>query len=152
GAGTTPVGTPEDEGPNVSGIPGSEQGPPVLQLTLGGSLVLLLLLLGIALALIWWRLLYRGLSPAAAAFGRITRLGSWAGAPPEQTQTSLEYAERLGAVVPGQQRAIRTLGGIYARERYGAGVPADVAKQVPGLYDAVRGALTRVIARRLSRS
>jgi transglutaminase-like putative cysteine protease len=153
GANGTPHGTatPRDlQDPNFgSGGGGGDTG--ALRATLGGSALLLLLLLGAAFALIWWRLLFRGMSPAAAAFGRITRLGTWAGAPPSRAQTPMEYAEHLSEVTPGQRGAIRQLGTAYSRERYGGGVPPDLARQLPSLYDQVRGALAQVITRRAYR-
>ncbi len=152
GAAGTPHGvpTPKDFDPNIG--PGGSTDSSALRFTLGGSVALLLLLLCVALALIWWRLLFRGLPPAAALFGRIARLGAWAGAPPESAQTPLEYASELSAVVPRQRGAIRQLSTAYSRERYGGGVPAEVARELPSLYDQVRGALARVITRRLFRS
>jgi hypothetical protein len=121
------------------------------------SIVLLLLLVLLAAALIWWRLLFRGLPPTAAFFGRLTRLGAWAGAPPDRTQTPGEYAERLGEIVPAQRTALQRLSVMYSRERYGAtakgahgaGVPGTVTRDARSLYDSIRAALARVISRRI---
>jgi transglutaminase-like putative cysteine protease len=146
---TSPV--PKDD-PGSNGGLGNPNDSSALRFTLGGSIALLVLLLCVALALIWWRLLFRGLPPAAALFGRVARLGAWAGAPAESAQTPLEYASELSDVVPGYRGEIRQLSTAYSRERYGGGVPAEVARELPSLYDQVRGALAHVITRRLFRS
>jgi len=83
------------------------------------SMILLLLLALTSLFLLWWRRLYRGLSPVAMALHETTRLGTWAGAPPTAAQTPLEYAETLSAVVPGRLRALTTLAELYSAERWG---------------------------------
>jgi transglutaminase-like putative cysteine protease len=116
---------------------------------LGASLFIALLLLGLALALTWWRLLFRGLPPVAAAFARVARLGAWAGAPPQRSQTPSEYADELGGVLPGQRQSLRRLSDIYTRERWGGGASPDALREMPRLYDRVRVAATRVIVQRL---
>ncbi len=149
-ASRSPTG-PKDPKDNIGnpGGPNSNGGSGPLPIVLGGSLILLFLLLLAALALTWWRLLFRGLPPAAAVFGRISRLGAWAGAPPETTQTPLEYADRLSELVPAYRGVFRQLGNAYARERYGSGVPSNLARQLPSLYDEVRGRLAELVGRRL---
>jgi hypothetical protein len=142
--------TPKDiTGPEPIGG-GNGPGGAAFGIALGGSIFLLLTLLAAALALIWWRLLFRGLPLATAAFGRVARLGSWAGAPPDRTQTPIEYGDRLSEVAPGVSREIRQLTTAYSRERYGGGVPDDVAARLPSLYDEVRRRLAGLIRRRLT--
>ena len=120
-----------------------------MPIVLGASLILLFLVVLAALALTWWRLLFRGLPPAAGFFGRVARLGAWAGAPPEATQTPLEYADQLSELIPAYRGAFRQLGNAYARERYGRGVPSELARQLPNLYDEVRSRLAELVGRRL---
>ncbi len=115
-----------------------------------GALIVLLALIA-ALVVFWWRALYRSLSPIAAAFARITLLGSWAGAPPKRSQTPGEYSERLGALVPTQRNAFRRLSELYARERWGGGLGAETNTEATGLYEQTRRSLTSVIARRARR-
>jgi hypothetical protein len=85
-------------------------GPDVGPSTGPGAIVLLLLLLAALTGLLWWRSLFRGLPRAVALFGRATRLGSWAGAPPRVAQTPNEYASRLGQFLPEEREDIKQLG------------------------------------------
>lgn len=149
-------GTPTPKGPNdkgdtgvAGGGGGSGPNSTLVAVGIGSSLFVALVLLCLALAMTWWRLLYRGFSPVTAAFARVARLGAWAGAPPRRYQTPDEYAETLGAVLPAQRQTLRRLSDIYTRERWGGGAAQDALKEVPGLYDRVRVAASRVIAHRL---
>jgi hypothetical protein len=145
--------------PQDQGVGSSPVETAAVRAGLALSVALLLALVVIAAALMWWRLLFRGLTPTAAFFGRLTRLGTWAGAPPERTQTPGEYAERLSEIVPEKRTALQRLSVMYSRERYGAmdkgasgrgvGVPGTVAREARGLYDSVRAALARVISHRI---
>jgi len=147
----TPKGqndTSHDLGPG-SGQSGNASANPLVTAGLGASLFIALLLLCLVLALTWWRLLFRGLPPVAAAFARVARLGAWAGATPRRYQTPSEYADELGGILPGQRQSLRRLSDIYTRERWGGGASPDALREMPRLYDRVRVAATRVIVQRL---
>jgi transglutaminase-like putative cysteine protease len=158
---STGAGTPRASvSPNLHNIRpgGNGQGPSnssgslspiVVGAGLGISLLIIFALLGLALLASWWRLLYRGLSPVAAAFARVARLGAWVGAVPKSSQTPDEYMEQLGRVVPAQRLALQRLGDLYARERWGGGLPEDAGGEVPHLYNGVRELLAHQIAQRL---
>jgi hypothetical protein len=154
------IATPSPSHPNLKpgqragggGGPSSSSGPVnpvVLGAGLGFSLVIILTLLGLALLASWWRLLYRGLSPVAGAFARISHLGAWAGAVPKASQTPDEYMEQLGRVVPAQRPALQRLSYLYARERWGGGLSEDAAGEVPRLYNDVRESLAQQMMQRL---
>lgn len=72
------------------------------------------------LVLVWYRLNrnLRGLSPASAAYARMTRLGTWAGLRAEEHQTPHEYAAELGKTLPEQQANVDRIVGGYVQERY----------------------------------
>ncbi|MGZ3583474.1 MAG: hypothetical protein ACXWP6_12325, partial [Ktedonobacterales bacterium] len=57
--------------------------------------------------------------------------------------------EHLGRVVPGQRPALRELTQLYARERWGGGLPRETAGELPHLYDQVQRSLSRIIVQRL---
>jgi len=133
---------------DVGGVLGGQANAPVARVGLGLSFTLLLLLVIATAFLLWWRLLYRALSPTAAAFARVTRLGTWAGAPPRSFQTPSEYADSLGEVLPEQRESLRRLSDLYSRERWGGGVTRDVASDLRRLYDQIRVAATGAIVRR----
>jgi hypothetical protein len=156
GAEGTPQATPlgrrpkDGQDPNVNPTTPNGQGNVVLvDVGLSLSVIILLALLALAFFIVWWRLLYRGLSPVAMAFARVSRLGAWAGAPPRSSQTPDEYVEHLGRVVPGQRPALRELTQLYARERWGGGLPRETAGELPHLYDQVQRSLSRIIVQRL---
>lgn len=151
GATPTPAGDKDKLIDPTIGSTGPNGSPLMTTLFVVLSTLLVLLLLAGG-GLLWWRALFRGLAPAVAMFGRVTRLGAWAGAPPERSQTPREYAERLGTIVPEQRGAIQRLSAAYARERYGGGASGEVAKDLPRLYDAVRAALARLISRQILRA
>jgi hypothetical protein len=150
GANTTP--TPKDKtdipDPNLGSTTGPASSPIVVTTAISFTVALLLALLAALIGLIWWRSLFRGLPRAAAFFGRTTRLGTWAGAPPEIAQTPNEYATELGRVIPEEREDIRKLGEAYTLSRWGRGVPSDLANDLPDMYHRVERALTREITRR----
>jgi transglutaminase-like putative cysteine protease len=152
GANGTP--TPSGHGRSVPDIgntglgQNNPAGTALIDVGLSLSLLIALILMFAALFATWWRLLYRGLSPVTAAFARVLRLGRWAGAPPQRSQTPDEYAEQLAGVIPGQRRSLRRLSDLYAAERWGGGLERDKAAEVPRLYDQVRASTVGVIARR----
>lgn len=145
---------PKDQtGPDSTSPGGGNNANPVLvDAGIGLGVIIALALLAAALFLLWWRLLFRGLSPVASAFARVSRLGEWAGAPPRRSQTPAEYGERLAAVVPAQREAIDELSDLYARDRWGGGLPPEEAEELPVVYERVRSSLTPVILRRVRRS
>jgi transglutaminase-like putative cysteine protease len=149
--GPRPTRGPKDQPPpeNIPGGSSSPANPVLIDVGLGLSLLIVLLLLCGALFMIWWRLLYRGLSPVAAAFARVARLGTWAGAPPTRSQTPDEYAERLSEVIPGQRGTLHRLSGLYARERWGGGATPEGTSEIARLYNQVRLSVFPVIMRRL---
>ena len=139
-----PVDTSTD-----STSPNAQRNVVLVDVGLSLSVIILLALLALAFFMVWWRLLYRGLSPVAMAFARVARLGTWAGAPPRGSQTPDEYAEHLGRVVPGQRPALRDLSQLYARERWGGGLPTANAGELPRLYEQVQRSISRIIMQRL---
>ena len=155
GTGTvsTPVGPNDptkgqgpDTGKTGSGAPTDSA---VVRIGLGMSLAILLALLAILGFLFWWRMKFRGLAPAAGALARVTRLGIWAGAPPNSAQTPNEYAEQLANVVPAQQAAIHQLSSLYSRERWSGEIDLDTLDEAPRLYDSIRVSMTPIILHRL---
>ncbi|MCS6937637.1 MAG: transglutaminase domain-containing protein [Roseiflexus sp.] len=82
----------------------------------GGTLALMLALVGVLF--VWLRWDVRGLSPAAAAYARLTRLAGWAGiaAPPDATP--YEYAALLRERIPHQKHVIDRIVGDFVAERY----------------------------------
>jgi hypothetical protein len=139
---------PGNHGGGPSGSSGSIN-PILVGAGLGVSLLIIFALLGLAILASWWRLLYRGLSPVAAAFARIARLGAWVGAVPKSSQTPDEYIEQLGRLVPAQRLSLQRLGNLYARERWGGGLSDDVREEVPHLYNDVRESLAHQVVQRL---
>lgn len=129
--------------------PNGQRNVVLVDVGLSLSVVILLALLALAFFIVWWRLLYRGLSPVATAFARVARLGAWAGAPPRGSQTPDEYVEHLGRVIPSQRPALRELTQLYARERWGGGLPQETTGRLPRLYDQTQRSISRVIAQRL---
>ncbi|GEM_PF-1131727 len=148
---STPRGVGVRPGANGGGLHnnGAQANPVLLDAGLVVSLLIIFALLAFVFFTSWWRLLYRGLSPVAAAFARIARLGAWAGAPPKRSQTPDEYVEQLGRVIPGQRLALQRLSGLYARERWGGGLSNEAAGEVPRLYGEVRTSITRQMLQRL---
>lgn len=60
----------------------------------------------------------RGLSPAAAAYAKLTRMAGWAGLPHDEHRTPSEYGRELSAQLPEQQPAIGRIISAYISERY----------------------------------
>jgi transglutaminase-like putative cysteine protease len=137
----SPVPTP---GTNLS----SSASTALVGVGLGLSLLIVLILLVAAFFAVWWRLLYRGLSPVTEAFARTLRLGRWAGASPKRSQTPDEYAEQLAGVISGQRHSLRRLSELYAIERWGGGLEQDTAAEVLRLYEQVQTSTVVVITRR----
>jgi transglutaminase-like putative cysteine protease len=152
GVGATPTAGLRDragiDDPGGGGTSGTGSSPVVITTAISFSVALLVALLAALVGLIWWRSLFRGLPRAAALFGRVTRLGAWAGAPPQVAQTPNEYASQLGQFVPEEREDIKKLGEAYTLGRWGTGVPSDLANELPDMYHRVQRALTREITQR----
>jgi len=120
-----------------------------LLLGAGGLLALFILILGGTS--LWWRRLFRGLSPVAQTFGRVTLLASWAGLKPKPAQTPFEYVEALQQRLPGQAEPLQRLGELYVYERWGApDEGSGVREELGQLWMRLRGGLVRAVARRPS--
>jgi transglutaminase-like putative cysteine protease len=145
----TPIAPPETQptGPN-STSPG-QQNETTVRLLLGAGSLLALLLLVLGATSFWWRRLFRGLSPVAQTFGRVTLLASWAGFQPKRTQTPFEYIEELQQRLPAQAEPLQRLGELYVRERWsppteGTGLRDELLR----LWMSLRGGLVRAVVRR----
>ncbi|MBC8160609.1 MAG: transglutaminase domain-containing protein, partial [Roseiflexaceae bacterium] len=103
------------------------------------SIGLLGLLAGLVV-LAWYQLNrnLRGLSPATAAYARMTRLGGWAGLRAEEHQTPHEYAAKLAKTLPEQQQHVDQIVGGYVQERYNASQPAAIDIDYDGAWKTVR--------------
>lgn len=150
GSGLTPTPNLKDRNldPNIGVSTGPASSPVFITSTIALSIALLLALLAVLVGLIWWRSLFRGMPRAAALFGRVTRLGAWAGAPPQVAQTPSEYATQLGEFIPEEREDISKLGEAYTLGRWGTGVPSELANELPDMYHRVQRALTREITQR----
>ncbi len=153
--GTTPqasktprdVPNPQTTGPN-STTP-NQQNETTVRLLLGAGSLLALLLLVLGATSFWWRRLFRGLSPVAQTFGRVTLLASWAGFKPKRTQTPFEYIEELQQRLPAQAEPLQRLGELYVHERWSP--PAEgggLRDELLRLWMSLRGGLVRAVVRR----
>jgi hypothetical protein len=90
---------------------------------IGGSLAFLTVLIGAGALWLHWDV--RGLSPAATAYARLTRLSDWAGvhAPPDATP--YEYGALIGEYIPRQKRTIDRIVSAFVAERYHPGHTAN---------------------------
>lgn len=70
-----------------------------------------------ALVYLWWRRLSR-LDVASSSYLWMTVIGTLARLRPAPSDTPLEYAGKLAAVIPSQAGAILTIGRAYARVRF----------------------------------
>jgi transglutaminase-like putative cysteine protease len=124
------------------------------QLAIGGGL-LAVLLLGVGLFFLSLRREVRGLSPATAAYVRLSRMAAWAGVPQEQHVTPYEYAGELGRALPQQRGQVERIVDAYVAERYrpdarpsGAGPSADSGQAFDQDWHELRKPLlTRMITR-----
>ena len=64
------------------------------------------------------------LSPAAAAYARMTRLATWAGVRQEEHQTPYEYSSSLAAALPVERDTISQIVDGYVRESYQGANPS----------------------------
>lgn len=77
-----------------------------------------LLLLVLATASLIWLWAFRGLSPTGGFYARAVRAGRWLGVRSHPAWTPVEYADRLGQVVPGARAPARVVADLYGRELY----------------------------------
>ncbi len=137
GAGDTPVKPPvgittSGKGNGVSGV-----------ITLSLSTLLALILLALLAVAVWWRLLFRKLSPISQVFGRMATLGRIAGVPPAPAQTASEYGATLAARFPDQQPEIEAITELYVRERWAPDAPEPTT--LTERWQQVRDGLVRRI-------
>ncbi|HEX6779688.1 MAG TPA: DUF3488 and transglutaminase-like domain-containing protein [Ktedonobacterales bacterium] len=152
---TTPQAsrTPKIVPPSTTTGPGStspgQQNETTVRLLLGAGSLVALLLLVLGATSFWWRRLFRGLSPVAQTFGRVTLLASWAGFRPKHTQTPFEYIEELQQRLPAQAEPLHRLGELYVHERWSP--PAEgtgLRDELMRLWMSLRGGLVRAVVRR----
>ncbi|HLW01006.1 MAG TPA: transglutaminaseTgpA domain-containing protein [Ktedonobacterales bacterium] len=159
GTGNTPGVTPTKPGRGFDVNPGdsgsnslqSQQNDLQVRLLLGagGTLAVLVLLFGATS--LWWRRLFRGLSPVAQTFGRVTLLAGWAGMKPRRAQTPYEYIGELEERLPVQAGSLHRLGELYVEERWGAPHRSEGAlAELRQLWARLRGTLVRAVLRRPS--
>jgi transglutaminase-like putative cysteine protease len=110
---------------------------------IGGALALLL-----GLVVVWLWLDVRGLSPAAAAYARLTRLGGWAGIPLQPNVTPREYAAEVGRELPDRRDSVERIASAYVAERYQPGHSAQ-AEDAALAWGDVRPSLVRRMVARL---
>lgn len=111
------------------------------QLVIGGG-VLAALLAGVGLFFLSLRREVQGLSPASAAYTRLTRLANWAGLPYNEHRTPYEYGRELERQLPEQQAAITRIVDAYVGERYSrtsGATPSDLDRD----WLSIRGALIK---------
>lgn len=152
---TTPKAsrTPQVLPPSAITGPGStssgQQNETAVRLLLGAGSLVALLLLVLGATSFWWRRLFRGLSPVAQTFGRVTLLASWAGFKPKRTQTPFEYIEELQQRLPAQAEPLQRLGELYVHERWSPPVEgAGLRDELLRLWMNLRGGLVRAVVRR----
>ncbi len=149
---TPPRGNEPDPADNTNpDTPQGQQNDLQMRLLLGGGGALALLILAFGATSLWWRRLFRGLSPVAQTFGRVTLLASWAGLRPRRTQTPFEYINELELRLPVHADSLHRLGELYVEERWG--VPNEGSKameELRQLWARLRGSLLRAVMRRPS--
>ncbi len=131
--------------------PQAQQNDLQMRLLLGGGGALALLVLVFGATSLWWRRLFRGLSPVAQTFGRVTLLAGWAGLKPRRAQTPFEYIGELQQRLPAQAETLNRLGELYVEERWGApGAGSGALEELRHLWARLRGTLVRAVMRRPS--
>jgi transglutaminase-like putative cysteine protease len=102
------------------------------------------------LCLIWlWG--FRGMSPVAALYARVQRIGRWWGVTPDPALTPVEYARELGRAAPAMRSPARALAQLYETEQYG-NRPVSEQEQLIGrsAWKELRAAVMRSWRRRRS--
>jgi hypothetical protein len=84
------------------------------------GLVLLIVLLGVAGVMSWWRNLYAKNSFAASKFWRLCLFAGLFGLAPRQWQTPYEYGAMLSRHFPQHSHSLWRLTEMFVRERWGA--------------------------------
>jgi hypothetical protein len=134
---TSPVGAP-----NVAG--GAELPAWVGPLARAVHVMVLLgLAVVVAVSALWWHGL-QGLAGASRWYGRLHRLGRWAGIRPAPAATPLEFARVVGSQLPPAAEASQTIADLYVQERY-AGRPLTIVQTARArrAWRVVRGTLVR---------
>ncbi len=129
------------------GLGGGNGAPNAVAISLS-MLIAFLLLLALAVVM-WWRLLFRKLSPIGRTFARMAVLGRMAGVTPRPAQTAAEYGASLAAQMPEQRAEIETITELYVRERWAPEAPDPAA--LGDRWRAVRDRLFQRIVRRVPR-
>lgn len=87
---------PVDTGAD-STSPNAQRNVVLVDVGLSVSVIILLVLLALAFFMVWWRLLYRGLSPVAMAFARVARLERGQELPRRAPKHPMNTRNTLGA-------------------------------------------------------
>jgi hypothetical protein len=145
--GTSSTSTAPIVGPTLPNGNGGGPNPVVGAVTISLSLVLVLVLLVLLSVVLWWRLLFRRLTPISRAFARMTVLGRLAGVPPRPAQTASEYGAALSAQIPDQRGEIEAVTDLYVRERWDV-EPPEATDAITSRWQRLRARLVQQITRR----
>jgi hypothetical protein len=121
-----------------------ERGPLVWPWVLGLSLVA-------AVGGGWWAAEnwgFRNLPTVERVYGRVLRFGEWLGRPLHVSDTPLEWARDVGAVVPEAQEPIGRIVDLYVHARFARGAAADPAAKAA--WKQARPVLWRTWLKRFS--
>jgi transglutaminase-like putative cysteine protease len=113
----TPVaaGAADDPGRSGGGAASLLDGPLVkIAAAVVGAVIL-----AIGVFCLAWLWGFRGLSPVAALYARVQRIGRWWGVSPDPSLTPVEYARELGNAAPAMRSPARALAHLYETEQYG---------------------------------
>ena len=98
-----------------------------------------------------WERPFRGLNVSQSIYARLVRSASLLGIGPKQADTPMEYAERMGGVLPEGHGEISTIVGSYVQDRYGApqGTSASVEQgsRLPEAWSELKQHLRRASAK-----
>ena len=139
GSTTLPIAVPIPGGGGGNGV--------VTAVTISLSTLLALLLLLVVGVAVWWRLIFRRLSPISQTFARMALLGRFAGVRPTPSQTAAEYGALLAARNPDQGPEIESITDLYVRERWSPNAPESTAT-LGQRWQTVRARLLHQITRR----
>jgi hypothetical protein len=89
----------------------------------------------------------RGLSPATAAYVRLSRLAAWAGLPQGSHVTPYEYGNELGRDLPEQRESVERIVGAYVAERYSPDENPGSADLDPDVRTLRRPLIVRMLSR-----
>ncbi len=114
----------------------------------GGALAILIGLAGLAWVALQWNL--RSLTPAQAAFARLTRLATWGGLPQPPDATPHEYGATIARAVPGARAPVDRIVGAYVAERYSPpGRRSADPEELSHAWRSVRPSLLRRLLTRI---